>query len=99
MTLTWERADPDAYPVIAYLTLDSRLPIFKAKSRQHTETDPTAKTEDMFADVQAATTDEEAVETDKWLAVKLRLPYTARMIKGRLARGGDAPDWFIKEQT
>jgi len=90
----WEAACSDVCPIVAYLVVESSLPIFKRAARRKVDEPAHIQTEDMFSDLAAASQAEAAVETDKRQVYVLRLPYTEGMLRARGERGAGTPEWI-----
>lgn len=90
--IIWERAPLAAYPIVAYMVVESSLPKLKARKRAAVETLQSA----LFEVQTAAVAEQNTAETGEREIFLMRLPYTREALVRRQAFGRYVPDWAFE---
>ncbi len=91
--IRWERASLAAYPIVAYMLVESSLPKLKARKRAAADT-----LQPVLFEVQAAAVAEQnTAETGERETFLMRLPYTREALVRRQAFGRNVPDWAFDQ--
>ena len=93
LVTTWERAPLGAFPIVAYMVVESSLPKLKARKRAEATSPQMA----LFESDRAAVAEQNTVETGERETFLMRLPYTREALVRRQAFGRDVPSWAFDQ--
>jgi hypothetical protein len=91
--VTWEMAQENEYPILAYRCFDSSLPIFKYRKQSIAYKGQNGMT--LFDNVEIDVPNQDEIETGERRYYRMRLPYTRETLMNRLENGSDVPEWFL----
>jgi len=93
VVVTWEMAEENEYPILAYRCFDSSLPIFKYRKQPIVHKGINGMT--LFDNIEIDTPLQDEIETGERRYYRMRLPYTWETLINGLKNGSDVPEWFV----